>query len=300
MTEERSPAAIRRLIGERYKAAAARVEETTASGESITPPDWSAVDWTDEDGSTLLIEDLVPGTLASWAGYAEVDLTGVPEAAFRGSFACEMPINHAELRPGQTVLDLGCGQGLDLILAARAVGPAGRAIGLDLTPAQVECARRHLAEAGLANAEVREGLMEAIPLEDSSVDWVISNGAINYSPEKPKVFSETFRVLKPGGQMRVADVLIEDANPAVAYRLFGYVHNAGGAVGEAAYVDLMRNAGFVDVAVVSSRVFTAREMLGFAGYDDETAATLPESARQLLVALEGHIATSVFAARKPA
>src|SRR5690349_21198641 len=122
------------------------------------------------------------------AGYTEAELAGVPEGV--AFFGCGNPLAYAQVRPGQTVLDLGSGAGLDLILAARAVGPSGRAIGVDMTREMLERARANVACAGLANVELREGLIESLPVADASVDWVISNCVISLSPEKDRVFAE--------------------------------------------------------------------------------------------------------------
>jgi ubiquinone/menaquinone biosynthesis C-methylase UbiE len=123
------------------------------------------------------------------------------------------PVSHARLAPGETVLDLGCGAGIDMLLAAIAVGPEGRAIGLDMTPAMTERARRHAAELGLRNVEVLEGLQERIPLPDSSVDVVVSNGVLNLSLRKSRVLAETMRVLRPGGRVSIVDLVLDKALP---------------------------------------------------------------------------------------
>ncbi len=299
MPEDRSPEEVRNRIASRYTAAAsaASVPDPTAQAG---PRDLAALDLKGEGGRALFVEDAPPGALAQAAGYADEDVATVPEGAFRGSFACATPVSLADIQPGQTVLDLGCGQGLDVILAARLVGPTGRCIGVDLTQAQLDRAQAHIAETGLANTDLRQGPMEALPVESASVDWIISNGAINYSPEKPKVFAEAFRVLKPGGQLLGADVLVEDLDPALGNRLFGYVQNAGGATGEAAYLALIHAAGFKDVDVVARTEFTAGQILQFLGYDaeptDEAAAADPE----LVSLLAGKLAATAIHARKPA
>jgi SAM-dependent methyltransferase len=146
--------------------------------------------------------------------YTEEQLAGLPAGAIAWALGVGNPVLHAGLRPGETVLDLGSGGGIDTILAAREVGPAGRAIGIDLLDEMVERARGHAREAGVEHwTEFRRGEMEDIPLPDASVDVVISNGVINLSPRKSRVLAEVHRVLRPGGRMCVADLTVEDDLP---------------------------------------------------------------------------------------
>ena len=141
--------------------------------------------------------------------YAEDD-SELPEAAIAASLGCGNPTAVADLHPGETVLDLGSGGGIDVILSARRVGPTGRAIGLDMTDEMLDLARRNATEAGVANVEFHKGEIEAIPLPDGSVDVVISNCVINLSTDKPAVFAEMHRVLRPGGRIGITDVVAEN------------------------------------------------------------------------------------------
>jgi len=142
--------------------------------------------------------------------YSPEELAGVPQSAVNGALGVANHLRHAAIRPGETVLDVGCGAGIDSILAARQTGPAGRVLALDFLPEMLERTAAAAAEAGLANVEPLEGDMEAIPLPDASVDHVISNGVINLAPRKARVLAECARVLRPGGRLTVSDLTVDE------------------------------------------------------------------------------------------
>jgi SAM-dependent methyltransferase len=199
-----------------------------------------------------VINDGDPGAFAAGrfgpAGYP--DTGGLPDGAVRASLGCGNPVAVADLRPGETVLDLGCGGGIDVLLSARRVGPAGRAYGLDMTTEMLDLARAHAEQAGAGNAEFLLGQIEAIPLPDGSVDVVISNCVINLSAERPAVFAESFRVLRPGGRLGVSDILAEDHLTA-AQRLDrgGQAGCIAGVPSFAEYRDGLAAAGFTAIAI---------------------------------------------------
>lgn len=173
-----------------------------------------------------------------------VDVSGL-------SLGCGDPVTIAALQAGETVLDLGSGPGLDCFLAARQVGPAGRIIGVDMTPEMLAIANAKKARLGATNVEFRQGQIEALPLEDGSVDVVISNCVINLSPDKPGVFSEVFRVLRPGGRVSISDIVTEGEFSAdLRADLRRWAACVSGAIDADVYARMLRQAGFVDVQIV--------------------------------------------------
>lgn len=193
------------------------------------------------------------GGFARSLGYTDSDLSNLP--ADVSTFGCGNPLALAQIRPGQTVLDLGSGAGLDLILAARKVGPEGHVIGLDMTPDMIEVGKKNLAAAGITNAEIRQGEMENMPVDSASVDWIISNCVINLSPDKKAVFAESFRVLKPGGRVMVSDIVTLDLPDQYRDDITAWVGCLAGAVEQDEYVRLVEEAGFIEVAVVDRLVY---------------------------------------------
>jgi arsenite methyltransferase len=195
-------------------------------------------------------------------GYAAEDLSSLPQGANLG-LGCGAPVALLDLEPGETVLDLGSGPGLDALLAARKVGPTGRVIGVDMTREMLERARANAAAAGMAQAEFREGRLEALPVADRSVDAVTSNCVINLVPDKGRVFREIARVLRPGGRLVISDILLDGVlPPPVASDLLAYVGCVAGAMERRAYFARVEEAGLRDVAILSDV-----DYLAAAGYE---------------------------------
>ena len=187
---------------------------------------------------------------SNWAEklYSSKELGALPEDVTELSLGCGNPAAIAELRPGEAVLDLGSGSGLDCFLAAQAVGAQGRVVGLDMTDDMLELARRNLAKVGATNVEFHKGEMESMPLPDATFDVIISNCVINLSPDKDAVFGESFRVLKPGGRMRVSDI-VWTREPTADERsdLASWAGCVAGALQVEEYVGKLRAAGFSDI-----------------------------------------------------
>jgi SAM-dependent methyltransferase len=190
-------------------------------------------------------------------GYGETELAAVPKEADLG-LGCGAPVGHLGLKPGETVLDLGSGPGLDALLAAEQVGPAGRVIGVDMTPEMLERARANAARAGATQVEFRQGRLEALPVEDASVDAVTSNCVINLVPDKSAVFREIARVLRPGGRVVVADIVLERPLPeAVAKDMLAWAGCVAGAALRRDYFSMVDAAGLRAVSVLKQEDYGA-------------------------------------------
>ena len=226
--------------------------------------------------------------------YDAVTTSALPEKAVLASLGCGNPTALAELAEGETVLDLGSGGGIDVLLSARRVGPTGKAYGLDMTHEMLELARHNAREAGATNVEFLKGDIEDIPLPDGSVDVVISNCVINLSADKGRVLREAFRVLKPGGRFAVSDVVIRGEMPADVRRSMElWVGCVAGALEERQFEALLREAGFEDLSLEPTRIYDpedARTILEDAGLDVDAFAT----------AVEGRIMSAFVRATKPA
>ena len=208
-------------------------------------------------------------------GYTSDELTHLPEDAVRHSLGCGNPLAYVEVKDGDTVLDLGSGAGIDLLLAADRVGPNGRVIGVDMTDEMIAKANENIAVAGFGNVEVRKGLIEDLPVEDESVDWVISNCVINLSPQKDRVFAEIARVLKPGGQMLVSDIVVENLPQALRNNQFLYKGCVAGAISESHYLAGLKKAGLEDVTVKQRVLYDSQQIES--AIEDELDAVQRES-----------------------
>ncbi len=226
--------------------------------------------------------------------YDASETAGLPAGAVLASLGCGNPTALAELREGETVLDLGSGGGIDVLLSARRVGPSGRAYGLDMTDEMLALARANQQAAGVTNVEFLKGEIEDIPLPAASVDVVISNCVINLSADKRRALAEAFRVLKPGGRFAVSDVVIRGEVPlAVRHSMALWVGCVAGALEEGEYLRLLAEAGFVDASLEPTRVYQfedARAVLAGAGLDTDVLAR----------EVGGRIMGAFVRARKPA
>src|SRR3954464_2086922 len=234
---------VREIVKEKYGEAARRVIE----GKGLPGDCCSQTSCC--DGSAAASCDPITSNL-----YDATQSGQIPEEALKASLGCGNPTALAKLNPGETVLDLGSGGGIDVLLSARRVGPAGKAYGLDMTDDMLTLARDNQRAAGLENVEFLKGEIEAIPLPDSSVDVIISNCVINLSADKGKALREAFRVLKPGGRFAVSDVVVLGEVPLEVRRSMElWVGCVAGALSEADYTRLLGMAGFVEIGIEPTR-----------------------------------------------
>jgi SAM-dependent methyltransferase len=226
--------------------------------------------------------------------YEAAQTEGLPVEAVLASLGCGNPTALAELHPGETVLDLGSGGGIDVLLSARRVGPTGKAYGLDMTDEMLALARENQRRAGAENVEFLKGQIEAIPLPDDSVDVIISNCVINLSADKDRVLAEAFRVLKPGGRFAVSDVVTRgELPPAIRRSMALWTGCVAGALEERDYLARLTRAGFVDASIEPTRIYRAedaREFLTSAGV----------AADEIAEQVDGKVMGAFIRAKKPA
>ncbi|MBI3082697.1 MAG: arsenite methyltransferase [Gemmatimonadetes bacterium] len=225
--------------------------------------------------------------------YQAGETAGLPAEAVLASLGCGNPTALAELRPGEVVLDLGSGGGIDVLLSAKRVGPTGKAYGLDMTDDMLELARANARAVGVANVEFLKGEIEHIPLPDDSVDVIISNCVINLSAEKPRVLREAFRVLRPGGRFAVSDVVVRGPVPPEVRRSMElWVGCVAGALEEQEFVRLLREVGFEDTSIEPTRIYQLEDALALlaeAGMDADAIGP----------AVDGRFMAAFVRARKP-
>lgn len=249
------------------------------------------------------------GVAAQFAGYSREELEALPAEAVANSFGCGNPLAFVELKEGDVVLDLGSGAGIDILIAGKKVGPTGRVIGVDMTDEMIVRARKNISASGLTNVEVRKGLIEDLPVESSSVDWVISNCVINLSPEKSRVFAEIARVLKPGGRMLVSDIVAEHLPDWVRQSEALYSSCVAGAISEEEYLEGLRRAGLVNAEVRERIVYDAVQLGAFVQSELQGSERVPaccscggldpETVRRVVESLVGKIWSTKFFAEKP-
>jgi len=254
---------IKAAVQEKYGAVARRVSGTTTAAATSCCGPSSACCGSDSDPITRNLYDSAQ--------------TGVlPEEAVLASLGCGNPTALAQLAPGEVVLDLGSGGGIDVLLSARRVGPSGKAYGLDMTDDMLALARANQKKSGVENAEFLKGEIENIPLPDNSVDVIISNCVINLSADKDRVLREAFRVLKPGGRLAVSDVVVRGQVPEeVRKNLLLWAGCIAGALGDSEYTAKLAAAGFTSIEIEPTRVYNiedAREFLEQTGVDVEAVA----------------------------
>jgi SAM-dependent methyltransferase len=253
-----STESIKEVVKQKYGQAALRVQNGSASCCGTRP--------TVGGGCDPITSNLYDATQSS----------EVPDQAMQASLGCGNPTALAQLNPGETVLDLGSGGGIDVLLSARRVGPAGKAYGLDMTDEMLALARENQSKAGVTNVEFLKGEIENIPLPDDSVDVVISNCVINLSADKDRVLREAFRVLKPGGRFAVSDVVVTGEIPAaIRKNVELWIGCIAGALRDSDYTAKLAAAGFDDIAIEPTRIYNvedARQFLAGQGIDVDNIA----------------------------
>ncbi len=274
-------------------AADVREVVSRAYGEAIEKVDRNA------DGFCQPKPEHPAGFAARTAGYgAEVE--DLPESASQCSFGCGNPLALSKVKEGEVVLDLGSGAGLDLLIAARKVGDAGRVIGVDMTDEMIEAARRNIAEAGAKNIEVRKGVIEELPVESNSVDWVISNCVINLSPDKDKAFAEIARVLRPGGHFSISDIVAEDLPEWLREQAVAYTACIGGAISESEYIGGLETAGLCEAQASERFVYDEEQLKGIIASDLEMLGESSDLLDRGIRDVTGKVWSARFTGIKPA
>ena len=274
---------VKRVVRQKYGEAAKRVSEGAASGCCGPVSSCCGAAPATIGGSDPITANL----------YDAIDANAVPDTAMLASLGCGNPTALAELQPGETVLDLGSGGGIDVLLSARRVGPTGVAYGVDMTDEMLALAQENKRKSGLANVHFLKGDIEHIPLPANAVDVIISNCVINLAADKDRVLAEAFRVLKPGGRFAVSDVIVRgEVPPAIRRNMELWIGCVAGALSDRDYLDKLARAGFVDAGIEVTRVYgadDAREFLAAQGAE----------LQQLAAQVDGKFASGFIRATKP-
>ncbi|MDD4933523.1 MAG: arsenite methyltransferase, partial [Methylacidiphilaceae bacterium] len=271
---------IREQVKARYAKEAQRVRRVPRKGSCCGSPEAPL------SGAGVLSSNL----------YREGEIDGLPEDALAASLGCGNPVALALLNEGETVLDLGSGGGIDVLLSARRVGPSGKAYGLDMTEEMLLLARENQRKAGVSNVEFLKGDIEKIPLPDQSIDVILSNCVLNLSPDKDRALAEAFRVLKPGGRVALADIVVRGEIPTELRRNRElWAGCVAGALTEAEYRAKLAAAGFEEIDVEPIRVYSASDALEFL----RTLKTGDLDAEALAPLLDGKFLSALIRARKP-
>jgi arsenite methyltransferase len=301
-----SPEQLREAVRDRYAAAARRASENidAAASSSAASSAGSSSAASTCCGPVTKVSCCTSGAPDSVDPITrelyDAEAEQISAGALAASLGCGNPTALAELKPGETVLDLGSGGGLDVLLSARRVGPAGKAYGLDMTAEMLELARRNQAAAGVANAEFIQGTIEDIPLPDGTVDVIISNCVINLAADKDVVLREAFRVLASGGRFAVSDIVVLRELPEPARRVMRlWTGCVAGALQDGEYVAKLAAAGFADAAVEVTRAYTRQDLLDLAAglRPQDISAGLDLDA--VIDAMDGAIAGAFVRATKP-
>jgi SAM-dependent methyltransferase len=292
----RDPEQLREAVRQRYAAAAARVTHERAWDDSALPVLDTSSCCSTEAASGCNSTGDTRGVITSDL-YAADQVADLPSGAVLASLGCGNPTALAELKPGETVLDLGSGGGIDVLLSAKRVGPTGFAYGLDMTDEMLALAEENRQQRGVQNARFLKGDIEKIPLPDDSVDVIISNCVINLSGDKPRVLLEAFRVLKPGGRFAVSDVVVQGELPAeLRTSMDLWAGCIAGALEENSYRQLLSQSGFADVGVEVTRVYDAQDLAASECCGDRLAT---QSAFTELTASGGRLVSAFVRASKP-
>jgi len=278
---------VREVVRQKYGQAALTVLNGQGASSCCGGGDSAASSCCGEGGGDVITSDL----------YSQMEAAEIPEAALLASLGCGNPTALATLAPGETVLDLGSGGGIDVLLSAKRVSPGGWAFGLDMTDEMLALAEKNKSEAGAKNVTFLKGHIESIPLPDASVDVVISNCVINLSADKDAVLREAFRVLRPGGRFAVSDVVVEgDLPAAVRADMEAYVGCVAGALERGDYLRRLEAVGFADAGIEPTRRYLFSDLESSACCADSVTA-LPEGEK---AALDGRIMGAFIRAVKPA